>query len=380
MTTQIFHNRTFINRSWYRTKSDENEYIAKLVLYIKQIYILFFLLNICVVASSQTSDPLDTIYQSPKIYGMDNYSYLIQGDTFYDFSVKKITNLRDGILMCLTTEIDTTTVDCFVISPQRHPAQGEKIKEGGRYKLLLKRYNLVPANAGIEYIDVVDFLLGGKKISVNEDGIYKYMFYSPFLSGRRIMKKSKIEQATRNFSKDSADIADFIKRFTGLINENFTQKELYSICDKTSLKKSMAKYGVYGQGRSPQDLLQEHISKFPWTIEQTPPKYYSIGDMLKKDVYQMFREMLQEEYRLPSNESNKASISILVIQPLYFNVPSLYTLRVIWEDKDLKKRYVAVCEVKKTGEGTFLLSSFNKPYQGYRLNMYENNIRYVPLY
>jgi hypothetical protein len=338
------------------------------------LVILF--LNISMIALSQTTDPLDTIFPKSQILSIDEFSYLIEEDSLYDFFVNDIICLQRGFMIHLTTIKDSTSVNCFVVSPKRRNSKGMKLKKGGHYMLFLRRYNSIPTRATIEAVDVSDFLLGGETVSVNEDGTYKYMFFSPLLSGKRIKEKSGWEHAKSAFVKDSSEIIHFIHDFIDMIGEGFSQERLYSMCDTVSMKRAMKKYAVYNQGRRPRDLPHQHALKYPWTINQSPPCLYSKKDLRQNNLFQLFSEMLYKEYRLPSKSSRDSTL-IIKMQMFYSCNTSLYTIKVVWEDTYLKKRYVAVCDIKRRLNG-FVLSSFNKPYRGYRLYSEENNIRYVP--
>lgn len=243
--------------------------------------------------------------------------------------------------------------------------------------MCLKRYNIIPARVAIESIDVSDFLLGGKIISVNEDGTYKYMFCSPLLSGIYLKKIKKIEEERSSFSKDSLNIIGFMNKLIGIINENYTQTELYSIVDTSSIKKTMRQYGIFCQGRKPGDLLQYNTNKYPWSITQSPKKYYSKRQMRQNNTYQLFREMLHKEYHLPDIKKDKNTVNIKDMQMLYACDTSLYTVRLVWENVSIRKKYVIICDIKKTSSG-FVLTGINKPYRGYRQYVKENNERFVP--
>lgn len=336
---------------------------------------LFYLIK---TAYSQDFDPLDTLFPKAQVSGIDTYSYVIREDTYYKFYVKDILPLRNGYFLELETHIDTKDVICFAISPKIKGKNGEKLKIGSQYEIFLKRYNIIPARVTIESVWASDFLLGGTMMSVNEDGTYKYLFCSPMLSGNRIRSKSEMEVAKCAFSKDSIALADFLNAFVNLISKVYSQEQWYSKVDSFAVKKIMGQYSVYIQGRSPDDMFGPITKNKSWSIYRTPPKLYSKKELHRKSTYQLFREMLKKEYGMPSGVSSPDMVRIIDMQLLYFcNTSFLYTVRFIWEDAAIKKRYVAVCDIKKTRDG-YVLTGFNKPYWGYRLYAQKNNIRFVP--
>lgn len=341
---------------------------------------VFLLLYLCVdtFGYSQTFDPLDTILSKPLVIGIDTYSYLIKDDTYYEFSVERIITLKNAYVIQLQTTIDTISVDCFVVSPKGIDRKGMKIKKGQHYRMFLNRYNLFPVRASIESINTSDFLLGGRIASVNEDGLFKYMFYSPMLSGNRIRSMSDIERGNRFFAKDSLLIADFTQSFINLISKNFTQEQLYSVIDPKAMKKIMGDYSVDIQGRSPGEVLQRYKKKYPWRIDVSPPKYYSKRELRAESTYQLFCKLLNKQYRLPSEQETDDAAMILDLKLLYSCKDTLYTIRVIWENAGLKKRYVAVFDVEKNNDG-FRIKHFNKPHHCYRLYVPKDNLRFVPL-
>lgn len=64
------------------------------------------LISTVCIAYPQTSDPLDTIFPPTQVYGLDPWSFLIEEDMYYEFSVKKIFSLHGGYVINLTTCID----------------------------------------------------------------------------------------------------------------------------------------------------------------------------------------------------------------------------------------------------------------------------------
>lgn len=344
---------------------------------IKTFIIIAIIYCFNTLGYSQSFDILDTIFPRPQVIGMDTYSYLIKDDTLYEFSVEYIFTLKNGFVLQLRTTIDTTNIVCFAVSPKGIDNSGVAIKKGQKYWLLLKRYNLIPARAGIESFDVADFLLGGRLVSVNENGLYKYMFYSPMLSGNRIKSMSNVEQGNSEFAKDSLSIAVFTQSFINIISKKFTKEQLYSVIDPKSMKTIMGKYSVHIQGRSPSDLGISTCKKHSWDLDAAPPKYYSRRTLRRESTYQLFCKMLDKEYVLSLEQESTDYANILNLQLLY-SCKSLYTIRVIWENASFKKKYVAVFDIEKRDNG-FIIKHFNKPYQGYRLYIKENNQRFVPL-
>ena len=61
------------------------------------LVILF--LNISMIALSQTTDPLDTIFPKSQILSIDEFSYLIEEDSLYDFFVNDIICLQRGFMI-----------------------------------------------------------------------------------------------------------------------------------------------------------------------------------------------------------------------------------------------------------------------------------------
>ena len=316
------------------------------------IFVCVFCMHIPV--HSQADDLLDTIFPKPQIYGVDTYSYLIEDDSLYDFLVKDIISLKNAFVIQLTTIIDTKTVECFVISPICNEKKGEMIKKGQHYNMSLKRYNLIPARVSIESVAAVDFLFGNKLASVNEDGTFKYVFCSPTLIGNQIRNQDDIDREKYYFSRDSLGIVDYMDNFISLISKNFSQDQLYSVIDTVAIKKNLGQYSVYVQGRSPKELLCQHRHKYPWS-------------------YYHFRK-----YQLPDETCSLDSVQLLDIDLLYSCDTSSYTVRVIWENSTLKKRFVAVCSLLKKNNN-YVLTGFNKPYRGYRLYAKSDNQRFVPI-
>ena len=202
------------------------------------------------------------------------------------------------------------------------------------------------------------------------------MFFSPMLCGNRIKNYSIVEEEKSSFVKDSVDIAAFMDNFINLISKNYTQEQLYSIMDTNAVKKLMSKYSVYVQGRNPNDLIN-YNRHHSWSIYQTPRKYYSKKELRQKNTYQLFSEMLVEEYDLPIDKTSFSRPYITDIQCFFITEDFLYTIRVVWENLAVKKRYVVVCNIKKTDSG-YILMGINKPYWEYGLSIKENNCRFVP--
>lgn len=340
------------------------------------IFVCVFCMHIPV--HSQADDLLDTIFPKPQIYGVDTYSYLIEDDSLYDFLVKDIISLKNAFVIQLTTIIDTKTVECFVISPICNEKKGEMIKKGQHYNMSLKRYNLIPARVSIESVAAVDFLFGNKLASVNEDGTFKYVFCSPTLIGNQIRNQDDIDREKYYFSRDSLGIVDYMDNFISLISKNFSQDQLYSVIDTVAIKKNLGQYSVYVQGRSPKELLCQHRHKYPWSIYQSPQKHYSKREIRNRSTYELFYEMISKEYRLPDETCSLDSVQLLDIDLLYSCDTSSYTVRVIWENSTLKKRFVAVCSLLKKNNN-YVLTGFNKPYRGYRLYAKSDNQRFVPI-
>lgn len=344
----------------------------------KTVRIIVCLLYMHTFVHSQTYDLLDTIFPKPQIYGIDTYSYLIKDDSLYDFLVKDIISLKNAYVIRLLTIIDTKTVECFVISPICNEKKGEKIKKGQHYNMSLKRYNLIPARVSIESVVAVDFLFGNKLASVNEDGTFKYVFCSPILIGNQIRNRYDIDREKYYFARDSLGIVDYMQFFISLISKNFSQNQLYSIIDTVAIKKILGQYSVYVQGRSPKELLFQHRHMYTWSIYRSPQKHYSKREIRKKSAYELFYEMISNEYRLPDETYSLDSVQLLDIDLLYSCDTSSYTVRVIWENATLKKRYVAVCSLLKKNNN-YVLTGFNKPYRGYRLYAKYDNQRFVPI-
>lgn len=343
---------------------------------MKQLIIFSILLiNIILTANSQPFELQEKIHRT-QVYGLDTYSHLIQEDTYYKFYIKDIISVHNGYLFHLATYIDTLEVQCYAISPKIKIRKGEKIKKGHDYELCLKKYNTYPADVAVESVKATDFLFGNVLIPVNQAGTYKYMFFSPMLCGNRIKNYSIVEEEKSSFVKDSVDIAAFMDNFINLISKNYTQEQLYSIMDTNAVKKLMSKYSVYVQGRNPNDLIN-YNRHHSWSIYQTPRKNYSKKELRQKNTYQLFSEMLVEEYDLPIDKTSFSRPYITDIQCFFITEDFLYTLRVVWENLAVKKRYVVVCNIKKTDSG-YILMGINKPYWEYGLSIKENNCRFVP--
>lgn len=342
------------------------------------IYIFGVFMSISMIALSQTSDPLDSIFPKPQIYGVDTYSYLIKDNSLYDFLVKDIISLKNAYVIELQTTIDATTVGCFVVSPKNNNYKGVKIQKGQHYNMSLRRYNIIPARVSIESVTTVDFLFGNRLASVNEDGTFKYVFCSPTLIGDRIKNQYDIDRENHCFARDSLGIVDYMQSFISLISKNFSQNQLYSIIDTVSMKKIFGQYSVYVQGRSPKELLCQHQHVYPWSIYHSPQKHYSKREIRNRSTYELFYEVISNEYRLPDETCSLDSIQLLDIDLLYSCDTSSYTIRVIWENAILKKKYVAVCSLQKK-DNYYVLTGFNKPYRGYRLYVRSENKDFVPM-
>ena len=342
------------------------------------VYIVGMFMSISMIAHSQTSDPLDSIFPKTQIYGVDTFSYLIKDNSLYDFLVKDIISLKNAYVIKLQTTIDATPVECFVVSPKSNNYKGVKIQKGQHYNMSLRRYNIIPARVSIESVEAVDFLFGNRLASVNEDGTFKYVFCSPTLIGNRIKNQYDIDREKQNFARDSLGIVDYLQSFISLISKKFSQNQLYSIIDTVSIKKIFGQYSVYVQGRSPKELLCQHEHVYPWSIYRSPQKHYSKREIRNKSTYELFYEMISNKYRLPYETHGHDLIQLLDIDLLYSCDTSSYTIRVIWENVTLKKRYVAVCSLLKKNNN-YVLTGFNKPYSGYRLSARSENQRFVPI-
>lgn len=354
------------------------------------LYGIIFSLCLSVNVSAQNyvdtfpKDPLDSIWDYRASIINTDLSFLIEEDSCYDFCVMKIYSLPSGYIILTKSQINNYNVWAYIVTPKKCPDIKyiqKRIKRGENYKLHLRRYFLLPAQAGIEYGITVDVMLGKKTIGINENGYYSYLFTSFDIEGLYQIKSKEILRRKLKFKEEESKIKNSIVPFLEHISYGIQSHNLYNIMDTLQIKRSLNRYGFGVWGRSPFDLDYPE-KKYKWSLDYPVKKYdWRKRDKINpKNFQEIFWTMLEKHYCLPIDYQVKDSnflYSNIQLKLLYYSNPNIYTVQVIWKLPNVNKTFIAILNVQKK-KNVYKIIGFNRAYDGYGLEIQEGNKRYVP--
>lgn len=277
----------------------------------------------------------------------NDFSFLIEDSSYYNFTVSEIHKLKNGYGILLTSRICDTNTYTYVISRGKGVKNGEKIKVGNTYKMKLTRYFPEPLILSIEYPKIYDVMIGTEIIPVMATGLFSYIFITQNLNGLHYIDSLNAMDIKNEIKDDELRIQDFIYEFINSISTQNDTTDLLSFVDTTSMKLVLENYSITITTRSPDFKSYKppfNVPSFPW---------FNVG-IDNTEFNSFFKGVIKYFYKLPADYI--LSEKEVEIFPLYISNDT-YTIRVVW--KSPYRTYSAILAIKPYGN-SFKIIGFNK--------------------
>lgn len=333
--------------------------------FLKYIFILSITINCASIYSQIDSSnllPKDTLLPEYIPIILNDYSFLIEDDVYYNFFINNLIPLKDGYFLECYTYIDTLRVWAHIVTSKKSITKnGQKIKPYEYINLSLKRYYKKPSIAGIEAYPIYDDMFGNSTLSI-VSGCFYYLFTSLNLDGLHYNDSIDVIKKEMIYENEKNEIISVIDSFIMDVSFRKNQANSYDYMNKKLVRKSIKKFSqdILYRSRNyfdvPRNLHPEYkVKKLNWQKEhKINPNNFS----------ELFPFMLKEYYKLPtilkydstSNIPYKKEVDFLFLEK------DVFTIRVTWFLFYKKKEYVAILNMKKIN-GKYQIIGFNKPFE-----------------
>lgn len=229
---------------------------------VKRLFLLFVLLSLwgVLIGQSNTSIfksdlPSDTLVLSSNSL-VEEYSFLLNEDSIYPFTIDKIQNFRDYHLITMHTFFCNHSIKVTLISPRGHISM-QRIRCHKQYFLQLKKYFYFPIGHWLDYTTYSDVWVKNKIVRVPAIA-YNYLYTSPHLNGLQYIKPTSnntlIEKTNTILSDTILTIGEILMKtlLTGT-----TVDSLISYADTNAVKKALRQWGYEFISKSPRARHQQ---------------------------------------------------------------------------------------------------------------------------